>query len=308
MGLMGRAGRAIGVPAALLLLASAAGAQGAKPLSKCAPDAVVSGSVCIDKYEASVWRVEDPTGVNLTLVTRIQQGKATLDDLLLAARQLGTLDDYTPCADGGQNCDAANKNRNIFAVSLAGVLPSAYITWFQAQQACKNSRKRLPTSAEWQAAAAGTPDPGGDDATRDCNTASTLTHAPTGSREACVSSVGAFDMAGNLSEWVADSVPLSEPPSLVPCGAWPTGDEQCLNGERVETAGPGVLLRGGNAQSGSAAGPLAITDSEPDVPTTTTTTTTTTSVASSTSTTTTTSSTTTTTLSPFIDVGFRCVR
>jgi len=335
MGLMGRAGRAIGMPAALVLLASAAGAQGAKPLAKCAPDAVASGSGCMDKYEASVWRVDDPTGLDLALVKKIQQGKVRLDELLLAARQLGALDDYAPCSDGGQNCDDGSNNSNIFAVSLAGVTPSAHITWFQAQQACKNSRKRLPTSTEWQAAVAGTPDPGPDDSATECNTASTLTAVPTGNREACVSSAGAFDMVGNLAEWVADSVPLSAPPSeAMPCGAWATGDEQCLNGEPVTTGGPGVLVRGGSFTSGPGAGPLAITDSEPSVsttttttaPPTTTTTTTTTSTTTNTdptttttteatttttttsTTTTTTTSTTTTTLPPFADVGFRCVR
>ena len=31
-------------------LASPAAAEGAKPLAKCAPDAVVAGTVCMDKY------------------------------------------------------------------------------------------------------------------------------------------------------------------------------------------------------------------------------------------------------------------
>ena len=84
------------------------------------------------------------------------------------ATQLGTSgDDYAPCADSGQNC-----TDDIYAVSLPGVTPSAFITWFQAQQACTNAGKRLPTNAEWQAAVAGTPDPGPDDGTTDCNTAS----------------------------------------------------------------------------------------------------------------------------------------
>ncbi|MCC6766601.1 MAG: hypothetical protein IT293_18230, partial [Deltaproteobacteria bacterium] len=37
-----------GSAAAVLLMAGTAGAQGAKPLKKCAPDAVVSGTVCMD--------------------------------------------------------------------------------------------------------------------------------------------------------------------------------------------------------------------------------------------------------------------
>jgi len=75
----------------------------AKPLKKCAVDAVVSGTVCIDKYEASVWRV--------------------------------------PCANGGQNC-----TDDIYAVSLPGMTPSRFVTWFQAQAACENARKQLPAA------------------------------------------------------------------------------------------------------------------------------------------------------------------
>ena len=38
--------------------------------------AVVSGTVCMDKYEASVWRVPDPAGANKGLVKRIQTGRS----------------------------------------------------------------------------------------------------------------------------------------------------------------------------------------------------------------------------------------
>ena len=61
---MRQVSRAITVSAAVLLLASTAGAQGAKPLKKCAVDAVVAGTVCMDTYEASVWRVSDPLVAN----------------------------------------------------------------------------------------------------------------------------------------------------------------------------------------------------------------------------------------------------
>ncbi len=140
-----------------MLLASTVGAQGAKPLTKCAPDAVVSATVCMDKFEASVWQVPNPTTTNKGLVKKIQQGKAAGADLAKGgATQLGvSSDDYTPCADSGQqNC------ADLYAVSLPGVRPSAFVTWFQAQAACKNARKRLPSNAEWQAAVIGTPDPG----------------------------------------------------------------------------------------------------------------------------------------------------
>src|SRR5262245_12870621 len=92
--------------AACVLLAGTVWAQGAKPLKKCPVDSVVSGTVCMDTYEASVWRVPNPTTANKRLVSNIQQGKATAEDLRDGgARQLGILsDDYAPCADSGQNC------------------------------------------------------------------------------------------------------------------------------------------------------------------------------------------------------------
>ena len=245
--------RSIAIVAALIFLAGTAGAQGAKPLKKCPLDSVVSGTVCMDKYEASVWRVPDPLGANKGLAIKIQGGKATAADLSGGgATQLGVAsDDYAPCADAGQNC-----TNDIYAVSLPNVTPSTRLTWFQAQQACKNTRKRLPTNAEWQAAVAGTPDPGPDNGTTDCNSVS-VSLVATGSRSACASSDGVYDMVGNAFEMVADWVPKS-----TSCGAWsagvsPTADDQCLAG--VAGSGePGALLRGGAASYGTDAGPLTI--------------------------------------------------
>jgi len=231
-----------------------AGGPPSAPLTRCPRDSVVSGSGCMDKYEASVWRVPNPTTQNRTLVLKIQRGAATLGGLLASgATPLGqATDDYAPCADSGQNC--AN---DIYAVSVFGATPSAWITWFQAQQACTNSGKHLPSSAEWQAAVVGTPDPGPDNGATDCNTTAALA-VGTGLRSSCVSAIGAFDMGGNLTEWVADWGPRSPD-----CGAWSanasrTGDFQCLAGVD-ETGEPGALTRGGSFFSGMTAGPLAVT-------------------------------------------------
>jgi formylglycine-generating enzyme required for sulfatase activity len=208
----------------------------------------------MDKFEASVWRVPNPTTANRNLVARIQQGKATAADLATGgATPLGTAtDDYAPCTDDGQNC--AN---DIYAVSLPSEIPAAHITWFQAQEACANAGKQLPTSAEWQVAANGTPDPGPDDRTTDCNSASDIV-TRTGSRSSCVSSRGAFDMVGNLDEWVADWVPLS-----TECSDWGgfSDDLMCLSGASSAGGGPGALLRGGDFRAGSSAGPLAVVGS-----------------------------------------------
>jgi len=131
------------------------------------------------------------------------------------------------------------------------------MTWFQAHSACENSRKRLPSNAEWQAAVIGTPDPGADDGMTDCNTNSVFAAVATGSRSSCKSSDGAFDMVGNLYEWVADWVARS-----TTCGTWsagvsPTGDDQCLAGATT-TGEPAALVRGGSFSGGSNAGPLAV--------------------------------------------------
>jgi hypothetical protein len=164
--------------------------------------------------------------------------RATAADLAAGnATHLGmSSDDYAPCADNGQNC--AN---DIYAVSLPGVPPSAFLTWFQAQAACKNSGKRLPTNAEWQAAANGTPDPGTDNGSTDCDTTSTTYYLPedpvnTGSRSNCVSARGAYDMVGNVVEFVAAWVPRS-----TDCPNWGafSNDTMCLSGASTTATAPG---------------------------------------------------------------------
>jgi formylglycine-generating enzyme required for sulfatase activity len=224
------------------------------PVRQCAPDAVLAGTVCLDRYEASVWRVPNPTTTNASLVRKIQLGRATHADLTAGdATQLGTAsDDYAPCADNGQNC-----GNDVYAVSLPSEIPSADITWFQAQEACANAGKRLPTNAEWQVGANGTPDPGPDNGTTDCNSASDDGVSLTGARTSCVSARGAFDMVGNLAEWVADWVPA---PTMCPGWGSFSNDDMCLSGASTIANGPGALVRGGAFASlgGEEAGPLAV--------------------------------------------------
>ena len=237
----------IAAAAALVLASSAAWAK------VCPADSVAAGTVCLDRYEASVWRVPNATTINAGLVARIQHGSATAADLAAGgATQLGTVtDDYAPCADTGANC--ANDN---YAVSLASVTPSSSITWFQAQEACANSGKRLPTSAEWQVGANGTPDAGPDNGTTDCNTASDSLPV-TGVRASCVSARGAFDMVGGVAEWVTDWV--AAPTACTRWGGF-SDDEMCLLGASETTNAPGAFTRGGAWASvgGTKAGPLAV--------------------------------------------------
>lgn len=247
---MKRIGTTVDLALGLLVVGmAAAGAARA-----CGPDAVPAGTICMDRYEESVWRVPNPTTTNAPLLEQIQLGTATRAALTAAgATQLGTLaDDYAPCAGDGQGCV-----NDIFAVSLPAVIPAANITWFQAQEACANAGKRLPTSAEWQVGATGTPDAGPDNGTTDCNS-NTGSVTPTGARKSCESARGALDMVGNLDEWVAEWVPLS-----TACSTWGglSDDLMCLFGANTSDVGPGALLRGGDYRNRTSAGPLAVVGS-----------------------------------------------
>lgn len=106
--------------------------------------------------------------------------------------------------------DEAGKAKN-----ANGMLPRTSISWFDAQDACKQSGKRLCAYSEWLLACGGAEKlkfPYG--ATFDpekCNTATWDTPRdeqklrPAGSHAGCVSPSGAFDMSGNLSEWLMDT-------------------------------------------------------------------------------------------------------
>src|SRR5262249_52754567 len=142
---------------------------------KCPRDSVKVGNVCIDTYEESVWQIPLP---NKSLISAVLAGKATLADLTAGGPT--QLSPSPSCSPGypatfpasGQWTPILGSNPpspGVYAVSISGVSPSACITWFAAAQACRLSDKRLMTNLEWQDAAAGTPDPGTDDGTTDCN-------------------------------------------------------------------------------------------------------------------------------------------
>jgi hypothetical protein len=245
---------------------------------RCPPDSAKVGNNCIDTYEASVWQI-DPA--NTKLVKKVQDGKATLDDLNKAgATQLSPTssstclfgpEDFPPNFPGDGNWTpvpgSSPPSPGVYAVSIAGVLPTVCITWFQANQACLLSGKRLLTNREWQGAAAGTPDPGSDNLTTDCAVKSPHP-VNTGSRGSCKSSWGVFDMVGNVSEWVADWVDRSN----MGCTDWTSqttfgfgiqiagGDVSCFGGDGSTTVVriPGALWRGGPWYVGSIAGVFAV--------------------------------------------------
>jgi sulfatase-modifying factor enzyme 1 len=207
----------------------------------CAPSSVPVGAVCVDKYEASVWETTDAA-----VIAKIRAGTVTLAELQAAgAVQRGAAsDDYgAGCPDSGNGCV------NFYAVSIAGVTPSRFVTWTQAAAAARNAKKRLLTNAEWQAAALGTPDAGPPCVIDPGNTQP----GPTGTA-GCVSDTGVFDMVGNVSEWVADWFPRS---TACPPNPFGLPDYNCIGGADT-LAGPGALWRGGAFSFGTNAGVFAI--------------------------------------------------
>jgi hypothetical protein len=247
------------------------GAPGVGPLTTCPPDSVLVGTTCVDTYEASVWQIPPS---NTALVAKVQAGTATFADLtgggatqLAPAATCGGSSDYgITFPDTGNWTPVLGSNPpspGVYAVSIPGVQPSGCITWFQANEACGLSGKRLVRNDEWQWAAAGTPDPGTDNGSTDCNVGKTFAPSNTGSRSSCKSAWGVFDMVGNVEEWVADWADLA-----TTCTDWttsasiPGSDFSCFGGPGGAGVSslPGALFRGGDFDvgGGTRAGVFAV--------------------------------------------------
>ena len=247
----------IGLSVVLPSLASAA----------CPSGMVESGSTCIDQYEASIW-----TDLSSQCINLIKQGANLPPSCLMKSAHEVAIDGSPPipaaCKLNGTGC------MNIFALSRSNVIPASQVNYFIAAAACRNSGKRLPTNAEWQAAALGTPDP--DDLNNSpCNLNSGAI-AKTGSHPGCKSDVRALDMVGNVIEFVADWGPLATVTGhnnwdvvsdAQPGGFKGQGDVSNMGGAPDGKAYglPGATLRGGSfainpnsGGTGTAAGVYAI--------------------------------------------------
>lgn len=166
-------------------------------------------------------------------------------------------------------------------VSRSNVMPWRGVTLNQARTACARADKRLLTSDEWYKASLGTPDANKQPTQEQCNSspdAGAGTHM-TGAGMRCVSDAGAFDMVGNVWEWVDGVVvkgkfndaqlPVSGYVHGVDMYGMPveTGavaDER-FNGDRlwVDPDIDAGLMRGGYYQSGTDAGIYSVYAASP---------------------------------------------
>ncbi len=95
-------------------------------------------------------------------------------------------------------------HKECFATSVSGKKPWRFISQTQAMTACAKAGKRLPSNEEWYLASLGTADPEKQWGLDDCNVKNNWNEQPglTGSGKNCVSAAGAYDMVGNVWEWV----------------------------------------------------------------------------------------------------------
>ena len=198
-------------------------------------EVVQVGDFWIDRYEVSLW-----------------------SDAGCAGTQYGVAIDDAENAGFDYN---GNWSTPLYACSVVYEEPARWTTWFQAQQACELSGKSLCTDAQWQAAAAGTP----DDAT--CNTDRGAVET-TGYTPGCESAWGAMDMLGNAWEWVtgwhqAGIVDASFSEGHEYDGVWGAdyGDDNTwnLNGRVNGASGftdglPAAVQRGGSWLTGTGGG------------------------------------------------------
>lgn len=114
-------------------------------------------------------------------------------------------------ASTGNKCPVANPDQMLATLrnfetkdclpeSKEKSLPWRFVTRDQAMQFCARAGKRIPTSEEWYALSLGLVD-----VENSCNIR-TKNIAESGSFVSCTSPHGAFDLIGNVWEWVSDDV------------------------------------------------------------------------------------------------------
>jgi len=179
---------------------------------------IIIGSVAIILVTVGIDAADNYNNLKESLVGKLIYGEAEgpcPEDMIFIPTENGgfCIDKYEESA--GENClhlEVANQKESkdniekndCAPVSVAGNMPWRYISQSHAQVACAKAGKRLPTSEEWYLASLGTPDKNNEWDRVDCQVDNNWEHQPglTGSGKTCVSAAGAFDMIGNVWEWV----------------------------------------------------------------------------------------------------------
>ncbi len=121
-------------------------------------------------------------------------------------------------------------------VSEPNSIPWRNVTQTQATDACSRIGKRLPTANEWYKASLGTNNKNSNWDEDDCNVANNRTEgvSETGGGMRCVSDAGAYDMIGNVWEWVEETVKNGEWNGIkLPASGFVTGVD--INGMAYKT-------------------------------------------------------------------------
>lgn len=151
----------------------------------------------------------------------------------------------TKCIDTqreNQNSVIVFDSANYSVPDIFANFPASGVTWYGAQTYCETIGRRLPTEAEWERAARGinnTLYPWGDTWVREYarvrvpNEGESDLASDVGAVTQNASDFGAFDMAGNVAEWVFDFYQadyyLQTPNAVNPQGP-PNGVERVLRG------------------------------------------------------------------------------
>jgi formylglycine-generating enzyme required for sulfatase activity len=147
-------------------------------------------------------------------VLNIEQGTCP-DDMVFVSTESGgfCIDRYE--ASPSDEClfeNPANQDESRANIDKAKCVPVSepqktpwvFIAQHQASLACAKAGKRLPTNDEWYRAAMGTPDSPGAGV---CGIGKQVTSPfQTATFQECVSIAGAYDMIGNVWEWVDETV------------------------------------------------------------------------------------------------------
>jgi hypothetical protein len=158
---------------------------------------VVSQGVCIDQYEATIFLNPDCTGP--------RYGGGAMADYPAG---FPANVESSGCTDTCVSVSVVPQTTPLYACSVPAVIPSGYVSFFQAKRACENSSKLLCTELEWYAACSGPSAqayPYGAAWQPVCNDANSPAGAavPAGSSVGCEGGYpGIYDMIGNVDEWI----------------------------------------------------------------------------------------------------------